>query len=423
MSLFDKIFRKPSPKRVDSAPYFKTFTEYAPAFSTFDGSLYEMALTRAAVDRIATACSKLKPEVIGSAKPRIQRSIKGMPNDYTTWPQMLYRMGTLLETDTNLYVVKSYDENMNVTGIWPLKAEDANIVEYQGVPYVRFQLASGDTAAVELDDVCIINRFQYESDFFGSGNGPINPTLKLLDKQDQAQENAIKSGATIRFMAGYNSQLRPEDIEKKRKEFSDANLSEQNTSGLLIYDTTFKDVKQVDPQSYTISSDEMQRINDNVYSYFGVSESIIMNDYTEEQYGAFYEGVIEPIAVQLGEGLSKILYTRNEISRGNRIMFSSNRLEYASNASKRNMIRDMVDRRIMTINEAREVLQLPPVTGGDIFVYRGEYVTFDMDGNIIYQSGGVNVNDDVQNEDFDLGGDDQEYGDTDARGNTEGDED
>jgi hypothetical protein len=54
-------------------------------------------------------------------------------------------------------------------------------------------------------------------------------------------------------------------------------------------------------------------------------------------------------------------------------MFSANRLEYASAASKRNMNRDMTDRAIMTINEGRELLQLAPIEGGDIFILRGEY--------------------------------------------------
>lgn len=428
MGLLANILRRPNDQKVASSTSYKSITEYAPAFSTYQGSLYEQALTRAAVERIAVACSKLKPEVQGSAKPRIQRAIHDMPNDFMTWPQLIYRVATCLEADTTAFVVPSFDERMeNMVGLWPLKAEDAEVVEYQGEAWVRFYLGSGDTAALPLSQVCILTRFQYRSDFFGSGNGPLLPTLRLVDAQEQAQENAIKTGASIRFIGKVTSLLRPEDLEKKRKDFSDQNLSEANKTGLMLYDQSFDDVRQVDPQSYVISSDEMERINHSVHTYFGVNDDILTSDYSEEQWGAFYESVVEPIAVQLGEGLTKLLYTPREIARGNRVSFSANRLEYASNASKRNMIRDMLDRGVMTINEAREVLQLPPVEGGEMRPTRGEYALIDPQGRVAYKSGGDSgddiVNTQQQKSDFDLGGDDQIYKDNDTRGAAEIDED
>ena len=427
MGLLANILRRPLDRTVASSTSYKSITEYAPAFSTYRGSLYEQALTRAAVERIAVACSKLKPEVQGAAKPRIRRAIHDMPNDFMTWPQLIYRVATCLEADTTAFVVPSYDDDMNKVGLWPLKAEDAEVVEYGGDPWVRFYLASGDTAALPLPDVCILTRFQYRSDFFGGGNAPLDPTLRLIDAQDQAQENAIRTGASIRFIGKITSLLRPEDLEKKRKDFSDQNLSEANKTGLMVYDRSFDDVRQVDPQSYVISTDEMERIDHSVHTYFGLNDDILTGDYSEEQWGAFYESVVEPIAVQLGEGLTKLLYTPGEMARGNRISFSANRLEYASNASKRNMIRDMLDRGVMTINEAREVLQLPPVEGGEMRPTRGEYALIDPQGRVAYKSGGDSgddmVNTQQQRNDFDLGGDDQEYKDNDTRGDAEIDKD
>ena len=427
MGLLANILRRPLDRTVASSTSYKSITEYAPAFSTYRGSLYEQALTRAAVERIAVACSKLKPEVQGAAKPRIRRAIHDMPNDFMTWPQLIYRVATCLEADTTAFVVPSYDDDMNKVGLWPLKAEDAEVVEYMGDPWMRFYLASGDTAALPLSDVCILTRFQYRSDFFGGGNAPLDPTLRLIDAQDQAQENAIRTGANIRFIGKVTSLLRPEDLNKKRQDFSDQNLSVANKTGLMVYDQSFDDVRQVDPQSYVISTDEMGRIDHSVHTYFGVNDDILTGDYTEEQWGAFYESVVEPIAVQLGEGLTKLLYTPGEMARGNRISFSANRLEYASNGSKRNMIRDMLDRGVMTINEAREVLQLPPVEGGEMRPTRGEYALIDPQGRVAYKSGGDSgddmVNTQQQRNDFDLGGDDQEYKDNDTRGDAEIDKD
>ena len=44
-----------------------------------------------------------------------------------------------------------------------------------------------------------------------------------------------------------------------------------------------------------------------------------------------------------------------------------------SNTDKLNVSAQMVDRGIMSINEAREIWNLPSIKGGDIHVIRGEY--------------------------------------------------
>lgn len=431
MGLLSKVLGTPSRGPIDSPAYWSTFTSYTPVFTSFDGGLYEQMLTRAAVQRQADACSKLRPEVIGSAQPRIHRAIRTAPNDYMTWPQFLSRVSTILDVDTTAYVVPSFDSRGNKTGVWPLRASNAELVEYEGEPYVRFSFEAGDPfmgnqAALPLDEVCILTRFQYDSDFFGSGNGPLRPMLRLSDLQRQAQEQAMKAAPALRFIGRLGSSVRPEDIDEKRKKFSDDNLSSKNTSGILMYDQTWDEVRQLEPKSYTVPVEEMQRIDSNVYSYFGISDDILQNKYDEDTWGAYYEGRVEPFAIQLGEGLTRILYSERERSQGNRIMFSSNRLEYASNASKRNMVRDMLDRGVMTLNQAREVLQLPPTEDGDVYVVRGEYFVLDKQFNLIYASGGNSAdnpsNGSIAEKDFDLGGDDDIYNDTDGRGDKEDDD-
>jgi len=374
----DKIFKR-TPRGLTSAPGWSTITEYAPVFTSYSGGIYEQELTRAAIDRFASACSKLKPEVAGSAKPRLRRAFETSPNQYTTWPRFLYRLATIVECDTTACVVPTFDgaDGETVVGIWPLKFALAEIVDYKGEPWVRFYLDDGEMIAIELRNVCFISKYQYQSDFFGSLN-VLESTMALIDAQAQAQKEAIKAGATIRFIGALEGQVRESDMEEKRKRFTDVNLSKNNTSGLLLYDQTFRDIRQIEPYSYTISAEEMERINESVYSYFGINEDILQNHFNEDHWDAYYEGRVEPFALQLSEGLTQMLYTQREVREGNRVMFSTNRLEYATSASKRNMIRDMLDRGVMSINEAREILQMPPVPDGDERVIRGEYIDATM---------------------------------------------
>ena len=429
MGLLDRLFPRHQQlaDKTATATNYKTITEYQTVFSTWDGKIYEQALVRSAIEKTSVLASKLKPEVLGDSSPRIRRALDVAPNQYMSWPKMIGRLMTILLNDNTAAVVPAFDKDMQVTGIYPLKFDTAEVVDYKGEPWVRFYLGSGDPMAIELKWVCFLTRFQYESDFFGTSNSALTSTLQLMDYQEQAQEAAIRNGANIKFIASASSSMRPEDIEKKRDEFSDRNLSTKNTSGLMIYDNTFDSMKQVEPVSYTVSPEEMDRIQRNVFNYFGVNESILQSSYTEEEFGAFYESQIEPFAVQLGEGLTQMLYTPTQRRHGNRVVFSANRLEYASNASKRNMIRDMLDRCVMTLNEAREILQLPPTENGDVFIARGEYYILDRNLNLLYSSGGnaegerkSMLEGDTESEtDFDLGGDDDIYNDVDTRGTSE----
>lgn len=372
MGLLKDIFVRPK-KDVQGKEY-TTFTEYSPVFSSFSGALHEQELTRACIERFATATSKLKPEIYGNAKPAITRAVNTYPNSKMTWNTFLKRLGAIYESDGTAFVVPEYAwDAKTIQGLFPIKCADAVILEHIGEPWIRFDFPTGENAAFPLSDVCIISKFQYYSDFFGDDNC-LQATMDLLHSQEEAQEFAIKNGANIRFIGALAGQVREEDMEKKRKRFIDSNLSSQNTSGLMLYDQTFTSIQQINPQNYTISSDEMSRIEDNVFNYFGINKNILQNSYDENQWGAWYEGKVEPFAIALSDGLTKMLFTQRE-QLHNRISFSSNRLEYASNASKRNMIRDMIDRGVFTINQALEILQLPQIgEEGDIRVIRGEYL-------------------------------------------------
>lgn len=371
------------PKNVpDTAKQYSSITEYAPSSSTptftaYEAGVYGQELTRSCIDRFATACSKLKPEIQGNSHPAIVKAMRTQPNQYDTWPKFLKKVATRYDTDATTYICPVYARDLiTKVGFFSMKPEYTEVLEYRGEPWIKFFLATGDPTALPLREVCILSKFPYVSDFFSDDNC-ISNTMDLIHAQNQAQKNAIENGANIRFIGALNGQVREDDMEKKRERFVEKNLSASNSGGLLIYDQTFSDIKQVEQQSYTISDEEMKRIEDSVFNYFGCNKKILQNDYNEDEWGAWYEGKIEPFAVELGSGLTKMCFTQTEQKR-NQISFSSNRLEYASNASKRNMIRDMMDRGVITLNQALEMLQMPTIgPDGDIRVIRGEYVGID----------------------------------------------
>lgn len=399
MGFLSKFFPRQTEPQSPPPPsgYYTTFTEHAPQFSTWDGTLYEQLLTRTAVERFAVACSSLKPEVVGNqrTKPRVRALFASTPNSYQTWPTFLKLVATRFEADTTTYVVPELDRDMNVVALHSVKPNYVEVCEYKGEPWGIFHLNTG-RMTIEWKYVCILAKFQYHSDYFGSGNLPLDPTLALMDAQRQAEDLAMKNGARIRFIGRVNSMTHEDDLRKKRDRFAADNLSPSNRSGLLIYDTTFDKVEQVKEDRFTLDPEEMTRIENNVFDYFGTNRDILQNSFTEDQWNAYYEGKVEPFAVMLSEALSNVLFTHVERSHGNRCMFSSSRLQYASTRTKTETVSQMVDRGIWTINQALEVFQQPPIPGGDLRLVRGEFYLMDEYGHVVVQSGGIAEESDYQ---------------------------
>ncbi len=373
---------------------YTTFTESAPSFAAWDGSLFDHPLTRAAIERFAVACSKLKPEFVGSdnCKPNVRKLFETWPNDMMTWPAFLARAATIYEMDTTLFVVPGLDRNLNTVALFPLKPVYTEICEYEGEPWCIFHLLNGQVMAIEYKRCAVISKFQYLSDFFGAGNGVMDTTLSLLEAQRQAEELAVRNGARIRFIGRVTGMTHGDDLTAKREAFYVDNLSSQNTTGLMLYDNTFEDIQQVKEDRYIIEDDEMERVAKQVYSYFGINEAILTNSYTEEQWGAWYEGRVEPFGLALAEAMSKALFTDRE-RRNNYVQFSSSYLEYATPESKRRVINDMLDRAAITWNQAADILQMPHFPGGDMRILRGEFYILDEDNNIIATSGGHSADD------------------------------
>lgn len=375
MGLLEAIFprRKVNEEVIDA--YFKTLTAYNPVFTTFEGGVYEVMQTRAAIHAFANHISKLKPEIVGSRNERLARILAHRPNPYMNTSQFLYRTATIFAATNNAFIVPLYAADyLTIVGYYPLMPERVEIVHHNDVPYLRYTFANGQRAAVELSHACTLTQMQFKHDFFGESNaGVIDPTLQMIDIQNQGIINAVKNGAAVRFIAKLASTLKDTTIKEERKRLREENLSSDNNGGFLLVDAKYADVKQIDSKAFIVDAEQMRMINENVYNYFGVNEAILQNKFTEEQFTAFYEGKLEPFIVQLGLGLTNMTFSDHEIAFGNEIMFSANRLQYASTQSKLLVSQQLFDRGILSQNDVCDIWNLPHIEGGDKRFIRGEY--------------------------------------------------
>lgn len=374
MGLFDFIFKNRPAPRGKYEGEFKMLDGYRPHFTSWDKSLYESELVRAAINARATHISKLQVTTQGAARPALQRKLAKGPSELQTWGQLLYRLSTCLDVHNTAFLVPVYDQYGEPSGIYAPLPERCSVVQYKGVPYLKYKFSDGKEAALELAYCGIMTKFQYRSDFFGETNAALNPTMSLIHTQNEGIEEGVKSSATYRFYATLANFSKDEDLKKERERFSKTNFSkESGGGGLLLFPNTYKDIKQVDSKPFTVDAEQMKIIKDNVFEYFGVNEDILQNRAYGDAWAAFYEGVVESFAIQFSDVMTRMLFTLREQSEGNRVMATSNRLQYMSNQDKLNVSSQMLDRGILSINDVREIWNLPPVDGGDVRVIRGEY--------------------------------------------------
>ena len=376
MGIFDLIFgRRPKPRGTYGGD-FKLLTGYSPNFTRFDGGVYESELIRAAIGARATHISKLKIETQGSARRALQAKLKHGPNQFQTWSQFLYRLSTMLDVHNTAFIVPIWDEYGEPSGVYAPLPDRVKIVQYNNVPYLQYEFAWGDKAAVELEYCAVMNKYQYRDDFFGETNTALFPTMDLIHIQDQGIKEGVKSAATYRFMAQLANFSNAEDLAKERKRFTAENFArDAEGGGLLLFPNTYKDIKQIDVKPWVVDADQMKVIKDNVFEYFGVNEEVLTNKAIGDAWSAFYEGAIEPFAIQFSEVMTKMLFTLREQSQGNKVTATANRIQYMSNKDKLEVTNGWADRGMATIDELREIWNMPPLPDGkgEAIPIRGEY--------------------------------------------------
>lgn len=378
MGLKEWLFgeEKDQPKVLKQTNDFEFLTKRNGVDIRYYNHAYENAIVRSAVETKAQHISKLKVELQGSAKPKLKNRLRHYPNSFMTWPQFLARCSTILDLTNNLFIIPVKNENLETIGFFPVLPEKVKLVEdKKGHYWLKYKFERGKYGAARFDECAYLVKHQYKSDLFGEDNDALRPTMDLIAVQEASIKNAVENSNNYRFIANVGNFTDPEDLAEERKRFTEYNLKGENTDGVLLFPNTYSDVKELTNKYYTVDTEQMSFIKENVFDYFGINEDVIQGKATSEQLDAFFNLAIEPFAIALSEALSRAIYTDEERAYGNHVYVNANRLQYMSVSEKVNMAQQLGDRGVLTINEIRELFNYAPIENGDVAVIRGEYYT------------------------------------------------
>lgn len=371
MGAFKKLFDKIKVNKL-MGNFFTMLDGYSPVFTTYDGGVYEMELTRACIHTFANHCSKLQPKVSGADGRGIQALLDGKPNPFMTSAQFLYKAATIYETQNTCFIIPILDKFDRIIGYYPVLPSMTELREQNGEPFCVYTFGNGERAAIELSRVGVISKFLYRNDFFGEDNSALEPTMQLLSTQNQGIAEGIKNSASYRFMATVSNFTKGKDLVQERKNWVEQNMGPE-AGGLALFPNTYSNVQQIQSAASPVDSKQLEIIQDRVFTYFGTNEDVLLNNAVGDAWSAYYEGKIEPFALQLSQAMTTMTYSQNERTRQNAIVWSANRLQYMTNADKLEVSSQMFDRGILSTNDIMDIWNLPHVEDGDKRYIRKEY--------------------------------------------------
>lgn len=396
MGLIDSLrarFNKRPPR--SNLTTAQTFSGDARTYSTWRGAAaWDNDTYRAAVDAICRNAGKLKGRhVITDAQgrhtagnPTITRLLETAPNPIMSAYDFLYRLTADLYLNGNAWALIQRDQRGNVSGFYPITSTGVEwLTDEAGRIYLRFRFRSGKTAVFPYADVVHIRRHYATDELMGDSDAAIRGAVELAEAQNNGAITAIQSGAQLRGILKFTSIQSPEMLQKSRDQFVADFLTMGNNGGVVVTDAK-QEFSPIDSRPANIDPAQAEAVAQRIYSYLGVSKNIVESAYSEDEWGALYESVLEPLAVAYSQAFSVKVFTPRERAYGNSIEFDGGRTLYASNATKLNMVKELAPLGILSINECREILNLSPVEDGDTRLQSLNYV--DATKATTYQLGG-----------------------------------
>lgn len=398
MGLFQKLRNRKNETYPNAGFKFQLVTERGNGFYTWNGNLYQSDIVRSCVRPKAKAIGKLIAKHVRKDKDELKinpepymRFLLEEPNPYMTGQMMQEKVATQLSLNNNAFILVLKDEFEYPYQLYPVPCLGVEaIYNKNGELFLKFTLNNGKITTFRYSDIIHLRQDFNDNDIFGDSPAQaITSLMEIVNTTDQGIIKAIRNSNVIKWLLKFKQVLRPEDIKQNIKDFVDNYLSINSESGGAAGADPKYDVEQVKPESYVPNAAQMDRTLQRIYNFFNTNEKIVQSKFSEDEWNAYYESEIEPIAMQMSGEYTRTLFTRKERGFGNKIIFAASNLQYASMSTKLGLVQ-MVDRGAMLANEWREVMNMGPIEGGDKPIRRLDTAVVNQIKTLINKLGGEN---------------------------------
>lgn len=351
---------------------FSLFNGYNATFSNISNNFYDNDVVRACIHTIATHCAKFSPQHIKrtdgqrtNIKGAINYLLNNKPNSIMTTYDFIYKTISMLYLQNNVYIYIDKDDTGFITGFYPINSTSSEfLVDSDDNLYLRFWLINGQKYEIPYSELIHLRRFFNTNDLLGSSNRILREPVEIKEVSEQGIKNAIRTSNSLRGVIKYNTNLKESDIKKNRDNFVNDFLNIENTDGNGIAALDNKgELQMINLEPITLDKDQLEHVDQRILNYFGLNKSILSSDFNADQWNAFFESVLEPLAIYLGQAFTSAIFTTQAINSGNCIEFTVNRVQYASATTKINIVKEAGALGVLTVDMALSILDLPTIGG------------------------------------------------------------
>lgn len=365
-SLFNMIFGNKQQKILEQT--LKLLSGFNATYTDISNNIKDNIIAKECINAIATHCAKMMPrhyQLNGQLKSFINGDINYIisckPNPYMTVYQFLYKTVALWLAQNNEFIYIDIDNNGYLKGLYPLNPLFCTLVEYENEIWLKFQFLDGNIYYIKYSRIIHLRDYYIDHDFYGDTNETLLSAIETQTVADEGIKNAIKISTSLRgILKAGNAMLKNSDIQEMRNSFVNDLL--KSTTGIAGLDARM-DFKEINLEPVLLNKDQLEMVNGNIYGYFMVSQKIIKSEYTADEWNAFYESVLEPRAIQMGQAFTNAIFSNKAIKQGHCIEFSVNRIKYAKTDTKISLIKEAGSLGLITVDEGREILDLPAIGG------------------------------------------------------------
>lgn len=360
----------------------------------FNKELYEQVTIRSVIDCIATHTAKAEAlHIIVDENERIKevrrnspyaKMLNMSPNPYMTGYDFKYKLITHVEENTTALAWIQWD-GMKPKMMVPIAYSSFDIFPIVGGGYAVQFVYDGESYTLNLEDMVVLRKFFNRYDISGDGNSAIYPTLDMMHAANEGLIEALTVSNKVRgLLKQKKAMLDPEDVKKSTDEFAVQFEEAAKNGGVVGVDST-AEYTPLTANTWAANAAQMKDIRENILRYWRISEPILTSNYTESQWQAFYESVIEPRLLQMSQAFTVACFTPTERGHGNRIAFNTSTLMHSSIQTKINILSASRELGLFTTNELRDMFGYPPVEDGDTRKVSLNYVNADKQNE--YQLG------------------------------------
>jgi len=365
-------------------PRFRVARSFGGHSTGFDREAYEHDTVRAIIDAIASHTAKAEAmHVVVDKEGRVKeikrnsqfaKLLNQKPNELMSGYDLKYKLVTQLQNSTTAMLYVSWDGDAP-EAMYPVNYRQFEFVRLEDGDWaVRFVDSQGEEYALPLEDVVILRKFYNTLDVAGEGNGPVYDVLDMIRTAEAGTKDALNVSNKVRGILKQRGQHDHEAVQAEADRFAaDMKAAAQN-GGVVGLDIAAEYVP-FSATPYNLTANQVKEIRDGLYRYWRTSEHILKSDYTESQWQPWYESVLEPILIQMGQAFTNVCFSQTERDHGNRIIFYSSPMLHASVQTKINIVSASREIGLLTTNELRELFGYPPVEDGDVRQISLNYTT------------------------------------------------